>query len=548
MAVQSTPGRSDGAGATDLTVGDPLRWWILAACCTVAFAQLSEPFLWMIGLEIPTSAFGRSWREYRIVANLGAVIFVACQLIGGVLGDLFGRRRILLIGAIGATLFNILSLAAWNLPSLIIARGLVGLFGALAFPLSLGLIRLVFSSAERKTALLIFAFVTATGTLASLLAIPIEYHFGWRWALVLPIVVGLAGILLSWRYVPESRARGGLRRVEAIIAAAWTLVVLAAMFSFVTARTSDTWRNPISLAAGVLGILGLLVILFWSRYRSEPGLRQAVNRVPRLFLTMLLIITAVLSFALSGYVIQLYQYFFNVKQFSGLISGLAMAPIVVGNIFTLRWADRFAVEQPRYVVIGSGLLAMGVAILGSALARPGTPYLFLIPVMVLFGLGFLVTSASWTNYFFSVMPGDLTGMAAGINRAAGLIGGSLAGVVLSSVVEFRGLLDFGRRMAGLGLSEAQQDQALDALELVLRSGLSADELAQLPEGFVALGLLEAYREAFSTAIAAALLVAGLVCVVCGIVAWVWLKRAPETPSEVWLTNARPQRSTLRQRQ
>jgi len=148
----------------------------------------------------------------------------------------------------------------------------------------------------------------------------------------------------------------------------------------------------------------------------------------------------------------------------------------------------------------------------------------------------------------NVMPGDLTGMAAGINRTAGLIGGSVAGVVLSSVIEFRGLLDFGRRMAGLGLSEEQQVQALDALELVLRSGLSADELAQLPQAIVVLGLLEAYREAFSTAIAAALLVAGLVCVVCGIVAWVWLQRAPETASELWLTNARPGRSTLRQRQ
>ena len=138
-------------------------------------------------MEIPASAFGTSWREYRIVANLGAVIFVACQLVGGVLGDLFGRRRMLLIGASGATLCNILSLAAWNLPSLIVACGLVGLFDALAFPLTLGLIRLVFSGPERKTALLIFAFMTATGTLASLLAIPIEYHFGWCWALVLPV-------------------------------------------------------------------------------------------------------------------------------------------------------------------------------------------------------------------------------------------------------------------------------------------------------------------------------------------------------------------------
>ncbi|MCX7790472.1 MAG: hypothetical protein N2378_07510, partial [Chloroflexaceae bacterium] len=56
---------------------DPRRWWMLAACCTVAFAQQAEPFLWMIGYEIPSSAFGTGWREYRVLASLGALLFVA---------------------------------------------------------------------------------------------------------------------------------------------------------------------------------------------------------------------------------------------------------------------------------------------------------------------------------------------------------------------------------------------------------------------------------------------------------------------------------------
>ncbi|NJM05661.1 MFS transporter, partial [Candidatus Gracilibacteria bacterium] len=220
----------DRRSAASIESSGHTRWWILAACCSVAFAQQAEPHLWMIGLDIPASAFGTAWREYRFLSNFGVVLFVACQLLGGVLGDLYGRRRMLLIGAIGATVANVLSLAAWNVPSLIAARGIVGMLGALAFPLALGIIRLAFTSNERKVALLIYTFCTALGVLAGLLAIPIDDWFGWRWALLLPILSGIVGIGLAWRYVPESRAHGGLRRVEAVTTAAWSLVFLGLIF------------------------------------------------------------------------------------------------------------------------------------------------------------------------------------------------------------------------------------------------------------------------------------------------------------------------------
>lgn len=528
MQSQSLTGGLRSADQISLPGVAPVRrWWVLAACCALAFAQLSEPHLWMIGFDIPASAFGTAWRGYRIFANIGVVLFVAFQLIGGVLGDLFGRRRVLLIGAVGCTVFNLLALVAWNLPTLIVVRGLAGMLGALAFPLTLGMIRVIFASEERKLALLIYSFVTALGTLASLIAIPFEYWFGWRWTLVLPIVASVVGIELARRHIPESRAHGGFGRIEAIIAAAWTIVFLALVFGLAVIRTTGSWRNPITLAAGVVGVLGVALLLYWSQRPGQDGVRRRVNRVPWQRLSLLLLISGTLSFALSGYVLQLYQYFFTVQQRSGLIAGLALAPIVLGNLFTLRWASRFALTQPRYLVVGSGLGAMGVAMLLTALVRPNLPYLVLVLPMVLFGLGFLVASAAWTHYFFSALPADLCGMSAGINRAAGLIGGGLAGVVLTTVVEFTGIVNFKLRIADLGLNAEQQALALRTLDTLLRSSLTADELAQAPGGFVALGLMDAYREAYSAAISAALFVAAAVCLVGGALAWLWLRSGAE---------------------
>ncbi|NTU82506.1 MAG: MFS transporter, partial [Chloroflexales bacterium] len=438
------------------------RWWILAACCTVSFAQLAEPHLWILGLEIPASAFGVAWQEYRFVANLGLILFVAFQLIGGVMGDLLGRRRILLIGAIGSLACNALSLAAWSLPALIVCRALVGLFGALAFPLALGMIRLYFLGDERKIALLIYNFVIGVGTLAALLGIPLEDWFGWRWALALPIIAGAIGLQMAWRYLPESSAPGGVGRVEAVAAAAWTFITLVVMFGLVVARVSGTWLNPLTLAAAAAALAGTLVLVVWTGRMRRPGLFQAAREVPRHMLSLMLLVSATFSFALSGYVLQMYQFFLTVQQNWGLVAGLALAPILLGTIPLLPWAGRFAIEQPRHIVVGAGLGMMGAAMLMSTLLRPNFPYLLTIPIMTLFGVGFLVGSAAWAYFFFSVLPADLAGLSAGINRAAGMVGSALAGVLLSSIVELTGMLNFRLRLADLGLDDAQKDVALKA--------------------------------------------------------------------------------------
>lgn len=500
------------------------RWWILAACCTVSFAQLAEPHLWILGLEIPDSAFGAAWQGYRFVANLGLILFVAFQLIGGVMGDLLGRRRVLLIGAIGSVAGNILSLAAWSLPALVFFRGLVGLFGGLAFPLALGMIRLYFLGDERKIALLIYNFVIGVGTLAALLGIPIEDWFGWRWALALPILAGVVGVQLAWRYLPESSAAGGVGRVEAVAAAAWAFITLVVMFGLVVARVSGIWLNPLTLAAAAAALAGTLVLVVWTRRTQQPGLFQAARGVPRHVISLLLLVSATFSFALSGYVLQMYQFFLTVQQNWGLIAGIALAPILLGTVPVLPWAGRFAIRQPRHIVVGAGLGMMGAAMLMSTVLRPNIPYLLTVPIMTLFGVGFLVASAAWAYFFFSVLPADLAGLSAGINRAAGMVGGALAGVILSSIVEITGMINFRLRLADLGLDDAQTDVALEALDTILRSGLSLDKIAQAPDAIVSLGLLSAYRESYSVAISSALVTTGLVCLVVGAVAYFWLRR------------------------
>jgi MFS transporter, DHA2 family, multidrug resistance protein len=511
---------------------DPLRWHILAACCLVGFAKLAEPRLYMIGLKIPASAFETAWRDYQVLTHLGVVLFVACQLLGGVLGDLYGRRRVFLIGAFGFTAGNLLSLLAPNLPVLVGVRAVMGTMGALVFPLTLGLIRVTFEGRERSNALLIYTMSTSLGSLASLAAVPIEALFGWRVALVLPVAAGSAGALLAYRYLPESRARGGIGRAEAVIASAWTLSFLLVIFGLALAGARGTWRNPGTLAAGGAGLLGLMILSLWPRLTIRINERNAAQPPPRHFLSLLLLVSATLSFALSGFTLRLYGFFTTVQQFPALLGGLALAPILLGTALVLPWAANIAFRQPPRLVVCFSLGAMGVAMALTALARPTTPYLWLAPAMMLFGLGFLLASTVWNNIFLSALPSDLVGVSSGISKAAGLTGGALAGVVLGAVAQQVGLNDFARRIGAMGLTSEQEERALDALNTVLQQGVTGVEGDPLV--IAQLTLLSVYREAYSVGIAAALLAAGVLCLLTSAIAWLWLRPEPTLvrPAEV----------------
>jgi MFS family permease len=507
--------------ATDTAVLAALRWWVLAACCLMAFAKLAEPRLYVVGLKIPESAFGTAWRDYQILTNLGVVLFVACQLLGGVLGDLYGRRRIFLIGALGFTLGNLISLLAPNLPTLIAVRTVMNTMGALVFPLTLGLIRLTFDGRERSMALLIYSLSTSAGTLASLAALPIEALFGWRVALIIPITAGLLGTALAWRYMPESRARGGFRRGEAVLASAWTLVFLLIIFGLALAGARGTWRNPGTIAASGTGLIGMAILVFWPRLAFDWGDLPPSAPPRRQVLSLLLLVSATLSFVLTGYLLRVYSFFTIVQQFQPILAGIALAPMLLVSALAIPFTARIAFRlQPRVLVCLS-MVAMAVAMGLTALARPTTPYLWLVVPLALFGLGFLFASTTWNNIFLSALPVDLVGVTSGISKAAGLTGGALAGVVLGAVVQYIGLNDFARRISTLGLSSEQQDRALDALNEVLQQGVSGIEGD--PQVIVQLTLLSLYRESYSAGIVAALLVGAACCLVVTAIIWFSLR-------------------------
>jgi MFS family permease len=491
---------------------DPQQRGVLAACCVVAFAKLADPQAWMMGLDIPVSAFGAAWSDYRVFASINALVLIAFLLLGGVLGDALGRRRVMLFGVALATLANVLAFLAPAPPEFIVGRVLEAFGSALALPMTLGVIRLSFEGRARPLALLVYTFVTALGSLASLLALVLDDVLGWRATLVLPIAAGSIGVVLTLRFVPESRAGGAHSFRRGLAAATWSLVLLVATIGVIAMHQAGP--NPITVTALVLSAAAALALVLSGRgrLRADHGL-QLGPRQRFVFSTMLLA-AAMLSMGLSGYLTQLYSFFTVVQGYGTIFGGLALAPIVLICVPVARPAARLAMQgNPRRLIAG-GLALMGVALMGSALLRPGVAYWVLAIPMAVFGVGYLLGQTTWNNAFLSALPADLVGVSAGISKAVAQAGVVLGTSVLGTIVLNYGEADFTRRLSAVGLSSEQIAAATAAVDVVLQADFplgSTGPSVITRTTLLQNGLMAAYNESFTVGLAAALLWAALAC-------------------------------------
>jgi EmrB/QacA subfamily drug resistance transporter len=401
--------------------------WVLVAAILASSISYVDGSVVNVALPAIESDLAASVVVVQWIVNAYTLCLSAFLLIGGATGDLFGRRRIFVIGiAIFAAASACCGLSA-NVGQLILARAIQGAGAALLIPCSLAIIGATFDDSERGKAIGTWAgFSAVAGAIGPLFGGWIVDHFTWRWIFLINPVLALPAIWIALYRVPESRnveSKGGLDWRGAILV---FLALAGVAFGLISAPARG-WSDAAVLLTLLIGLL-FLAAFIWEEARSQnPMLPLGLFR-SRTFSAVNLL-TLLLYAALSAAFFFLPFALIQVGGFSAERAGAAFVPLTLIMALLSRWSggllDRFGAKWP--LVIGPTIAALGFGLLALPI-NGGSYWEFLVPITIL-GFGMAVSVAPLTTVVISAVPAHQTGVAAGINNAVASVA-SLFGIAL----------------------------------------------------------------------------------------------------------------------
>ena len=405
-------------------------WVLLATILASSVANIDGSIvnvaLPAIEAELATSVVVIQW-----LVNAYALCLSAFLLTGGAAGDLFGRRRIFLIGIAIFAAASLWCGLAPNIAQLILARAIQGTGAALLIPCSLAIIGATFDKSERGKAIGTWAGFSALATAAGpLLGGWIVDHFTWRWIFFIAPLLALPAIWIALYKLPESRddeAKGDLDWRGSLLAfASLGSLALGLMFAPVFG-----WGNVLVIFA-LLGGLSLLAAFIWTEARIKfPMLPLGLFR-SRTFSAVNLL-TLFLYAGLAGTFFLFPFALIQVQGFSATLTGAAFLPFTLIMAALSRWSggllNRFSAKW--LLTIGPAIAALGIALLAFSIA--GGSYLVVVAPIAIFAFGMVVTVAPLTTTVIDAVPTHQTGIASGINNAVASVANLLAIAILGAV-------------------------------------------------------------------------------------------------------------------
>ncbi|HEX2154714.1 MAG TPA: MFS transporter [Acidimicrobiia bacterium] len=371
-----------------------------------------------LGADLGAGVAALQWVLNGYMLTLAALI-----LVGGSLGDRYGRRRLYLLGVAWFAVASILCAVSPNVEFLIGARVLQGVGAALLTPGSLAIIQSCFVPDDRSTAIGAWSGLTgiaaAVGPLVGGLLID---GLGWRWIFLVPLPLAAVVIWVGLRHVPESfePTSEPLDVTGALLA----VVALGAISYSIIAYPETGW-SPASVGVGATGLVALAGFFFFERSKAAPMLPLSIF-ASRQF-TAANLLTFVVYAALGGVFFLVVVHLQTVVGYNATAAGASTIPIMAlllaGSPAAGRLAQRIGPRVP--LTIGPLLLAGGTVMMGNIRADAG--YVTdILPSMLVYGVGLTLTVTPVTATVLAAVEDRYAGLASGVNNAVARTGQLLA--------------------------------------------------------------------------------------------------------------------------
>jgi EmrB/QacA subfamily drug resistance transporter len=421
-----------------MTMSSRARWLALLVLCLGDLMIVLD--VTIVGVALPSirEDLGFSEESLAWVVNAYLITFGGFLLLGGRLGDLFGHRRLFLLGI---TLFTLAS-ATCGLASsqwmLVGARAVQGIGGAVVSAVALSLMMTLFTEpAERAKAMGVFGFVASGGgSIGVLLGGILTDTLNWHWIFLVNVPVGILVVILSVTLIPAARIETGARRLDIAGAVTVTAALMLAVYAIVNGNGVG-WVTARTL--GLLAVSGALLVTFLViESRVESPLMPL-----RLFRLRNIAVSNVVGVLWAG---SMFAWFFLsalymqlVLGYSPLQVGLAFLPanLIMGALsigLSAKLVMRFGIKPP--LATGLGLAAAGLLLFARA-PVDGTFVTDVLPAMILLGLGAGMAFNPVLLAAMSDVEPTEAGLASGVVNTSFMMGGALGLAVLASLAASR---------------------------------------------------------------------------------------------------------------
>lgn len=495
--------------------GESTGRWVLAAAILGSSISFIDGTVVNLALPVLQRDLDASVGQTQWVVESYALMLSALILVGGSLGDLFGRKKIFSIGVLLFGIASVLCGAVQDASQLVLARGVQGIGAAMLVPGSLALISANFSKKNRGRAIGTWSGMTAIAAgVGPLLGGWLIETFSWRWIFFLNVPLVAAVLLITWLRVPESRDDRSTKKIDWLGAILATAGLGGIVFALIESNSRGI-GNTFVIASFIAGVMAITGFIFAEARIKNPMMPLGLFK-SRAFLGANLL-TLFLYAALGGLMFFLPFNLIQVQKYSPTGAGAALMPFIVTMFLLGRWAgglvDRWGSKIP--LTIGPFIAACGFALFAIPGTDAGSYWSSYFPAVMVMSAGMAIAVAPLTTTVMGAVEERHAGTASGINnavsRTAGLIAVAAFGVVLVTAFEHRFITDINSM--GIPAAEADQlfRQADELAEIKVPETLSPDQNILVSESI---------KESFVFGFRVITIIAAALGVVSSLIAWV----------------------------